>query len=68
MAETKEKKSASSEGSGFSDFKFCCKDSENMVQMMRKFCKGKNGTFDCGKMMKMMQKMRCASSEKSDSQ
>jgi hypothetical protein len=68
MVETKKTKSAASGSSGFSDFKFCCEDSENMVQMMRKFCRAENGAFDCGKMMQMMQKMHCASTEKSDNQ
>ena len=48
------------------DFKFCCGDDEMMTRMMRRFCDGKNGTFDCSEMMQKMQKMCCAPSEKSD--
>jgi hypothetical protein len=46
--------------------KFCCGDSEEISQMMRRFCGGEDETFDCGKMMQMMQKMCCSSPAKSD--
>lgn len=61
MADTKETKSTSKEKFEQLDFPFCCGDSEAMSRMMRKFCGGKDETFDCGE---MMQKMCCAPSGK----
>ena len=63
MADPKQTKSTSTKESGDTGFKFCCGDSEEMSQMMRKFCSAEDGTFDCGK---MMQVMCCAAPEKSD--
>ena len=65
MAETKETKSTSKEKFGQSEFKFCCGDAEEMSRMIRNFCSTEGGTFDCGEMMHKMQKMCCASPEKS---
>ena len=64
MADTKETKSTSKEKFEQLDFPFCCGDSEAMSRMMRKFCGGKDETFDCGEMMQKMQKMCCAPSGK----
>lgn len=66
MADTKETNSTSKERSEQLDFKFCCGDSEAMSRMMSKFCSSEDGAFDCGEMMKKMQKMCCALSAKSD--
>ncbi len=68
MPDTKQTKSTSTEESWDTEFKSCCGDSEEMSQMMRKFCSGEDGTLDCGKMMQMMQKMCCSTTEKSDKQ
>ena len=65
MTENNETNSTSKEGTGHADFKSCCGDSEKMSWMMRKFCSGEDKTFDCRAMMHMMQKMCCASPEKS---
>ena len=65
MTKNNETNSTSKEGTGHADFQFCCGDSEAMSRMMRKFCGGEDGTFDCGEMMQKMQKMCCAPSEKS---
>ena len=48
------------------EFKFCCGDSEEISQMIRKFCSDEDETFEFGKMMQMMQKMCCSTSVKSD--
>ena len=65
MAGTKQKTSASTEETRGSDFKFCCGNFEKMAQMMRKFCGGKEGTFDC---REMMQKLCGSAFEKSGQQ
>ena len=59
-------KQTSAKEPGDTEIKFCCGDSEEMSQMMRRFCKSEDGTFDCGKMMQMMQKMCCTAPEKSE--
>ena len=63
MKDTQQTKSASTKGSGDSEFKFCCGNFEKMSQMMRKFCGGEEGAFDCEAMMK---KMCGTTPEKSD--
>ena len=68
MSDTKQSRSNYSKGHKGAESKFCCGDSEEMSQMMRKFCSGEDGFFDCGKMMQMMQKMCCSTSVKSDRQ
>jgi len=65
MADTKQTKSASIEGSGDSGFKSSCCNSEKMSQMMRRFCGGEDGAFDCEA---MMQKMCCVAPKKSGQQ
>ncbi len=54
MADPKQTKSASTEGSGDSDSKSSWCNSEQMSQMMRRFCGGEDGTFDCKAMMQKM--------------
>ena len=56
-------KTTSKKGSANADFKFCCSDNEKMIKMMQKFCGGDDGTSD---FRKMMQKMCCTTSERSD--
>jgi hypothetical protein len=57
-------KTTSKERSTNADFKFCCSDNEKMIKMMQKFCGSEDGTSDFFR--KMMQKMCCTTSEKSD--
>ncbi len=54
MADPRQTKSSSTEGSGDSDSKSSCCNSEKMSQMMRRFCGGEDGTFDCKAMMQKM--------------
>ena len=54
MAETKQTKSTSTEGTGDSKLNFCCGNFEEMSRMMQEFCGGEKGTFDCGAMMEKM--------------
>lgn len=54
MAGTKQNNSSNAEGTKDSGFKFPCCNFENMSEMMRKFCGGEDGTFDCEAMMKKM--------------
>lgn len=68
MVDTKQTESKSTKEPGDTEIKFCCGDSEEMSQMMRKFCKSDDRTFDCGKMMQMMQEKCCAAPEKSEKQ
>ena len=56
-------KTTTKESSANADFKFCCSDNEKMIKMMQKFCGSEDGTSD---FRKMMQKMCCTTSEKSD--
>jgi hypothetical protein len=56
-------KTTSKKDSANADFKFCCSDNEKMIKMMQKFCGGDDGTSD---FRKMMQKMCCTTSERSD--
>ena len=63
MKDTKQKKSAKKERPGVSNSKSSCCNFENMAQMMRKFCGGKDGSFDC---CAMMEKMCATDREKSD--
>ena len=56
-------KTTSKGSSANADFKFCCCDNEKMIKMMLKFCGSEDGTSD---FRKMMQKMCCTTSEKSD--
>jgi len=53
----------SKERSTNADFKFCCSDNEKMIKIMQKFCGSEDGT---SAFRKMMQKMCCTTSEKSD--
>jgi len=54
MVETEKTKSESiKQSKGFGSMFSCC-NFETMTQMMKKFCDGKDKTFDC---MSMMQKM-----------
>ena len=54
MKDTKQKRSTKTEGPGGSNSRFSCCNFENMVQMMQKFCEGKEGGFDCCAMMEKM--------------
>ena len=65
MKDTKQRKSTKTEKPGGSNSKFSCCNFENMAQMMRKFCEGKGGGFDC---CTMMEKMCGSDREKSDPQ
>ena len=65
MSDTKQSKSNDSKESEGAEFKFCCGDSEEISQMMRRFCGGEDETFDC---RNMMQKMCCSTPVKSDKQ
>ena len=56
-------KTTSKKATANADFKFCYSDNEKMIKMMQKFCGSEDGTFD---FRKMMQKMCCTNSEKSD--
>lgn len=63
MKDTKRTKSTRTGRPGDSNSKSSCCNFENMVQMMKKFCGGKNGSFDgCA----MMEKMCGTDQEKSD--
>jgi hypothetical protein len=66
MADTKQSRSNNSKKSEGAESKFCCGDSEEISQMMRRFCGGEDETFDCGKMMQKMQDMCCSTPVKSD--
>jgi hypothetical protein len=66
MADTKQSRSNGSKAYEGAEFKFCCGDSEEISQMMRRFCGGEDETFDCGNMMQMMQKMCCSTPVKSN--
>jgi hypothetical protein len=68
MTDPKKTNATSKAGFAGKGFKFCCGDSEEMSQMMRKFCKSEDGTLDCGKMMQMMQMMCCVAPERSGKQ
>ncbi|MGD8229670.1 MAG: hypothetical protein PVH82_09895 [Desulfobacteraceae bacterium] len=54
MIDTKQTKRTRTEGPEGSESKFSCCNFENMAQMMRKFCGGKEGGFDCCAMMQKM--------------
>lgn len=66
MPGTKQSRSNDSKEREGPEFKFCCDDSAGISQMMRKFCSGKDETFEFEKMRQMMQKMCCSTSVKSD--
>ena len=66
MPDTKKTNSTSTEKSGETGFKSCCGDYEKMSQVMQKFCCSEDGTFDCGAMMDMMQKMCGEKTSKTD--
>jgi hypothetical protein len=68
MPDTKKSRSNDSKEYKDAKFKFCSGDSEEISQMMRGFCGGEGETFDCGKMMQIMQKMCCSTPVKSDKQ
>jgi hypothetical protein len=68
MSDTKQSRSNYSKEYKGAESKFCCGNSEEMSQMMRRFCGGKDKTFDCVKMMQMMQKMCCSIPVKPDKQ
>jgi hypothetical protein len=54
MKDTKQTKSTKAERTGGSNAKSSCCNFENMAQMMRKFCGGKEGSVDCCAMMEKM--------------
>ena len=63
MVEKQESKSEARHQSKSRGFKFPCCSSENMPQMMQKFCGGEHGSFDyCS----MLEKMCGTDQEKSD--
>jgi hypothetical protein len=64
MKDAKQTKSTKTEGPGGSKSKSSCCNFENMAQMMRKFCRGKDGTFDCCAMMEKMCGMASKESDK----
>jgi hypothetical protein len=68
MPDTKQSRSNNSKKHEGAESKFCCGDSEEIAQMMRRFCGGEDETFNCGKMMQMMQKMCCGTPVKPDKQ
>jgi hypothetical protein len=70
MPNTKQSGSNNSEKHEGAESKFCCGDSDEIAQMMRRYCGGEDETFNCGKMMQMqmMQKMCCGTPVKSDKQ
>jgi hypothetical protein len=55
MPDTKQSRSADSKKHEGAESKFCCGNSEEISQMMRRFCGSEDKSFDCGKMMQMMQ-------------
>jgi hypothetical protein len=63
MNDSKQTKSTKTGRPGGSNFKSSCCNFENMAQMMKKFCGGKEGGFDC---CAMMEKMCGTDQEKSD--
>jgi hypothetical protein len=65
MQDTKQTKSAKPERPEGSNSKFSCYNFEKMAKMMRKFCGGKDGTFDC---FAMMQKMCATHRDEPDQQ
>ena len=65
MKSTKQTESTKTERPGGSSAKSSCCNFENMAQMMRKFCGGENGSFDC---CAMMEKMCGTDREESDQQ
>ena len=68
MPDTKQSRSADSKKREGAESKFRCGNSEEISQMMRRFCGSEDKSFDCGKMIQMMQKMCCSSPVKSDKQ
>ena len=54
MAKKQESNSKTGEQAKSHGFKFPCCSSENIAQMMKKFCEGKEGSFDCRAMMEKM--------------
>ena len=64
MKDSKQTKSRKAERPGGSNSKFSCCNFENMAQMMRKFCGGKDGSFDCCAMMEKMCGMASKESDK----
>ncbi len=63
MADINQAKTKKKERSAGSQQKSPCCDFENMVAMMRKFCVGEDGRFDC---CAMMEKMCGTDQKKSD--
>lgn len=66
MPDTKQSRSNNSKKYEGAESKFCRGDSEEISQMMRRFCGGEDETFNCGEMMQKMKKMCCGTSVKSD--
>ena len=65
MKDTKQTKSTKTERPGGPNSRSSCCNFENMAQMMRKFCGGEDGSFDC---CAMMEKMCGTDREKPDQQ